>query len=58
MIWPGDSGISGDDPRTWDPSDNSLTNLAKPGYDLFCVGIAVTVGVMVGVLAGVIVRSG
>ena len=38
MIWPGDSGISGDDPRTWDPSDNSLTNLAKPGYDLFCVG--------------------
>lgn len=38
MIWPGDLGISGNDPRTWDPSNNTLTNLSKPGYDLFCVG--------------------
>ncbi|GKS70092.1 hypothetical protein W03_20960 [Nitrosomonas sp. PY1] len=38
MIWPGDNGISGDDPRAWDSVDNSLTSLAKPGYDLFCVG--------------------
>lgn len=35
MIWPGDLGISGNDPRTWDPSNNTLTNLSKPGYDLF-----------------------
>ncbi|HQU98853.1 MAG TPA: Ig-like domain-containing protein [Nitrosomonas sp.] len=38
IIWPGDVGISGNDPRAWDPSDNSVTNLSKPGYDLFCVG--------------------
>ncbi len=38
MIWPGDAGISGNDPRSWDPADNSVTTLAKPGYDLFCVG--------------------
>lgn len=38
ILWPGDNGISGNDPRAWDPTDNSLTNLAKPGYDLFCVG--------------------
>jgi len=38
MIWPGDQGISGDDPRVWDPVDHSLAILSKPGYDLFCVG--------------------
>jgi Galactose oxidase-like, Early set domain/IPT/TIG domain/Kelch motif len=40
MIWPGDGGISGDDPRRWDPADQNLTTLAKPGYDLFCSGHA------------------
>jgi hypothetical protein len=39
MIWPGD-GPSGNDPRQWDPADQSLTSLAKPGYDLFCSGHA------------------
>lgn len=36
MIWPGDGGISGDDPRLWDPDTESVTPLAKPGYDVFC----------------------
>ena len=40
MIWPGDGGISGNDPRRWDPADQNLTTLAKPGYDLFCSGHA------------------
>jgi hypothetical protein len=40
MIWPGDAGISGDDPRLWDPADQNLTTLAKPGYDVFCTGHA------------------
>jgi hypothetical protein len=40
MIWPGDGGISGDDPRLWDPDTQSVTLLAKPGYDLFCAGHA------------------
>jgi galactose oxidase len=41
MIWPGDEsggGVSGDDPRSWDPADQSVTSLSKPGFDLFCVG--------------------
>ena len=38
MIWPGDGGISGNDPRLWDPATQSLTLLAKPGYDVFCSG--------------------
>jgi len=38
MIWPGDGGISGDDPRAWDPATGVVTQLAKPGYDLFCTG--------------------
>ena len=40
MMWPGDAGISGNDPRVWDPENPSspLVELAKPGYDLFCVG--------------------
>jgi hypothetical protein len=40
MIWPGDAGISGNDPRRWNPADQSVTTLAKPGYDLFCSGHA------------------
>lgn len=40
MIWPGDGGISGDDPRLWDPVTQSVTLLAKPGYDVFCAGHA------------------
>jgi Kelch motif/Galactose oxidase, central domain len=40
MIWPGDAGISGNDPRLWNPADESVTTLAKPGYDLFCSGHA------------------
>jgi hypothetical protein len=38
MIWPGDGGISGNDPRLWDPATQSVTTLAKPGYDIFCTG--------------------
>ena len=38
MIWPGDEGISGNDPRSWDPASQSVSILAKPGYDLFCAG--------------------
>ncbi|WP_295625105.1 Ig-like domain-containing protein [uncultured Nitrosomonas sp.] len=37
MVWPG-NGVSGNDPRTWDPEDHSVVALSKPGYDLFCVG--------------------
>src|SRR4030095_1299853 len=36
MIWPGDGGISGNDPRLWNPADASVTVLTKQGYDLFC----------------------
>ena len=38
MIWPGDAGVSGNDPRSWNPFDQSVTVLAKPGLDLFCSG--------------------
>jgi hypothetical protein len=38
MIWPGDGGVSGNDPRSWDPANESIADLAKPGYDLFCAG--------------------
>ncbi|MGH2708870.1 MAG: galactose oxidase-like domain-containing protein, partial [Actinomycetota bacterium] len=38
MIWPGDGGVSGDDPRSWDPANQSVSILSKPGYDLFCSG--------------------
>ena len=41
MIWPGDEesgGISGDDPRSWDPANQSVSILSKAGYDLFCSG--------------------
>jgi Domain of unknown function (DUF1929)/Kelch motif len=40
MIWPGDGGISGNDPRLWNPADQSVTTLPKPGYDVFCTGHA------------------
>jgi len=38
MIWPGDGGVSGNDPRSWDPADESVSSLSKPGFDLFCTG--------------------
>ncbi|MDD5267874.1 MAG: DUF1929 domain-containing protein [Methylococcales bacterium] len=50
MIWPGDSGVSGNDPRTWDPADSfnldpanvslvaHVALLSKPGFNLFCIG--------------------
>ena len=38
MIWPGDQGISGNDPRVWDPATATTSFLAKQGYDLFCTG--------------------
>jgi hypothetical protein len=40
MMWPGDGGRSGDDPRLWDPATQALTTLTKPGYDAFCTGHA------------------
>ena len=44
MLWPGDAGISGNDPRLWDPAtpltQTTTTLLAKPGYDVFCAGHA------------------
>ena len=38
MIWPGDEGISGNDPRSWDPANQSVSTFTAPGYDLFCSG--------------------
>ncbi|MDQ3562960.1 MAG: DUF1929 domain-containing protein, partial [Pseudomonadota bacterium] len=38
MIWTGDGGVSGDDPRSWDPADESVSSLSTPGYDTFCSG--------------------
>lgn len=38
MIWPGDGGVSGNDPRSWTPATESVSPLSKPGYDLFCSG--------------------
>ena len=38
MIWPGDEGISGNDPRSWDPANQTVSPLTPPGYDLFCAG--------------------
>ena len=41
MIWPGDEnggGASGNDPRSWDPANESVSSLRKPGYDIFCSG--------------------
>jgi galactose oxidase len=28
----------GDDPRQWDPANNSITTLTKVGYNIFCTG--------------------
>lgn len=38
IIWPGDNGVSGNDPRLFDPVSGSVTPLAAPGYDVFCSG--------------------
>ena len=41
MIWPGDEnggGASGDDPRSWDPANQSVSILSKAGYNIFCSG--------------------
>jgi Concanavalin A-like lectin/glucanases superfamily/Domain of unknown function (DUF1929)/IPT/TIG domain len=48
MIWPGDQGISGNDPRSWDPPTPNAAPaelqgpapilLTKPGFDTFCTG--------------------
>ena len=41
MIWPGDEeggGASGNDPRSWDPANQSVSILSKPGYNIFCSG--------------------
>ena len=37
MVWPGD-GVSGNDPRLWDPATQTVSILNKPGYDTFCSG--------------------
>ena len=31
MLWPGDGGISGNDPRLWDPATQEVTTAASPG---------------------------
>jgi len=38
MLWPGDGGISGNDPRVWDPATDTVGTLARPGRDIFCSG--------------------
>ncbi len=38
MMWPGDDGISGNDPHLFDPATGIVTQLALPGYDVFCSG--------------------
>jgi Concanavalin A-like lectin/glucanases superfamily/Domain of unknown function (DUF1929)/Kelch motif len=40
MIWPGDQGISGNNPREWDPANPGAPTspLTPPGYDVFCSG--------------------
>jgi hypothetical protein len=38
IVWPGDQGISGNDPRLWDPATATTTPLTRPGYDTFCSG--------------------
>lgn len=35
MISPGD-GVSGNDTRAWDPGSQTVSNLALPGFDMFC----------------------
>ena len=38
MMWPGDGGVSGDDPHVWNPVSGTLTTLGKAGFDIFCTG--------------------
>jgi hypothetical protein len=38
IFWPGDGGVSGNDPRLWDPATQSVTPATKPGFDTFCTG--------------------
>jgi hypothetical protein len=38
IFYPGNGGVSGNDPYQWDPATNTVTSLAKPGYDIFCTG--------------------
>jgi hypothetical protein len=38
MMWPGDGGVSGDDPRVWNPVTGAVTTLSRAGFDLFCTG--------------------
>ncbi len=38
LMWPGDGGVSGNDPRMLDPVTGTVTPLAAPGYDIFCSG--------------------
>ena len=38
MVTTGDTGYSGNDPRSWDPASQSISSLPKPGYDIFCGG--------------------
>ena len=38
LMWPGDGGVSGNDPRQLDPVTGIVTSLAAPGYDIFCAG--------------------
>lgn len=37
MVWPG-GGVSGDDPRVWNPTTGSVTALSRTGFDIFCTG--------------------
>ncbi len=37
LLWPGD-GVTGNNPRLWDPVDQSLSMPTLPGYDIFCAG--------------------
>ena len=30
--------MSGNDPRSWDPANQSVSILSKPGYNIFCSG--------------------
>ncbi len=38
IMWPGDGGVSGNDPRQLDPITGTVTSLPAPGYDIFCAG--------------------
>ena len=38
MIWPANRGISDNDPRSWNPADQSVSTLTPPGFNVFCSG--------------------